>query len=65
MQVFVNGEAHNFEHRRLSDAVAEIVGCDTPVAIAVNEAFVPKSLYTETELNDGDRIEILAPMQGG
>lgn len=34
-------------------------------AIAVNEQFVPRAHYASTQLNEGDRIEILSPMQGG
>lgn len=35
------------------------------VATAVNGAFVPASVRSETSLEAGDEIEILAPMQGG
>ena len=35
------------------------------VAVAINNNFVPKSSYAQTELQDNDRIEIVAPMQGG
>ncbi len=35
------------------------------VAVALNEEFVPRSRHAETMLSDGDRIEIVAPMQGG
>jgi len=34
-------------------------------AVAINENFVPKGLYQQTRLQEGDRIEILVPMQGG
>ncbi len=34
-------------------------------AIALNEEFIPKSSYSTTSLQDGDRIEVLIPMQGG
>lgn len=35
------------------------------VAVAINNNFVPKSSYAQTELQDNDRVEIVAPMQGG
>ncbi len=35
------------------------------VAVAVNEQFVPRSQYAEHTLNAGDRIDVLAPVQGG
>lgn len=34
-------------------------------ALALNENFVPKSQYADTLVNENDRIEIVAPMQGG
>jgi len=34
-------------------------------AIALNEEFVPKSSYDSISLQDGDRVEVLIPMQGG
>ena len=36
-----------------------------PVAVALNGQFVPKSQYGETQLQSGDTLEIVAPMQGG
>ena len=35
------------------------------VATAVNGSFVPVSARVTHALNDGDRVEVLAPMQGG
>ena len=38
---------------------------DAKVATSVNEAFVPKQQRAEHALQDGDRVEIVAPRQGG
>jgi sulfur carrier protein len=35
------------------------------VATAVNGEFVPARARAATALQDGDRVEVLAPMQGG
>ncbi len=35
------------------------------VAVARNGAFVPRGAYANTNLEDGDELEIVAPMQGG
>lgn len=35
------------------------------VAVAINNNFVPKPSYAQTEIKDNDRVEIVAPMQGG
>lgn len=34
-------------------------------ALAINMEFIPRSVYTETTLKDGDKVEIVFPMQGG
>ena len=34
-------------------------------AIAINTIFVPRSSYTDTLLENGDRIDLVVPMQGG
>lgn len=38
---------------------------DAVIATAVNGEFVALDARSSTRLTDGDRIEILAPMQGG
>lgn len=53
----------------LSDAITEwenhglVHG--SAFAIAINTLFVPRSSYTETILKNGDRIDLVVPMQGG
>jgi sulfur carrier protein len=34
-------------------------------AVAVNTTFVPIAKYDETIIKEGDKIDILAPVQGG
>jgi sulfur carrier protein len=34
-------------------------------AVSLNRSFVPRFKHADTYLNDGDRIEIILPMQGG
>ena len=34
-------------------------------AVAINDTFVPRSDYNQRLLSEGDRIELLVPMQGG
>lgn len=36
-----------------------------PFAAAVNLRFVPKAQYPHTALQDGDQIELIAPVTGG
>lgn len=35
------------------------------VAVARNGEFVPRISYANTNLSDGDALEVVAPMQGG
>ena len=34
-------------------------------AVAINREITPKAQYADTQLKDGDRIEIVRPMGGG
>jgi sulfur carrier protein len=34
-------------------------------ACAVNNSFVPRQLWPERALNDGDRIDVVTPITGG
>jgi sulfur carrier protein len=64
----------NGKTRELPDAltVAELVADEVPelangrgVAVAVDAEVVPRSAWGETRLEDGQRVELLAAMQGG
>ncbi len=65
MRIEVNGEARMLAGPTLADALAELGWGEARVATALNGAFVPKSARAEATLKDGDRLEVLAPMQGG
>ena len=64
MNITLNGEARRTEAATLADLLAE-QGLDGKVATARNGDFVPAGLRATTPINDGDRIEVVAPMQGG
>jgi len=34
-------------------------------AIAINRQFIPRASYAARQLQDGDQIDIVTPMQGG
>lgn len=65
MRIIVNGDTREVAAPVLAEALAELGYADAVVATAVNEAFVPAAVRRQTVLADGDRLEILAPMQGG
>lgn len=65
MKIMVNGEPREIAATNLGEALAELgYGC-ARVATAVNESFVPAAARAGRPLADGDRLEILAPRQGG
>ncbi len=65
MNINVNGESHSVSAATLAEALIELGFGDAKVATAVNEGFVPVSMRADHALNEGDRLEVLAPMQGG
>lgn len=66
MQVYINGEAQNFnEAITLASLVEKFALNMRKVAIEVNMAIVPRSLYGQTLLCEGDKIEIVQFIGGG
>ncbi|MGE0629815.1 MAG: sulfur carrier protein ThiS [Hyphomicrobiaceae bacterium] len=65
MAVVVNGERMRTRASTLADLIAEAGYGDARLATAVNGDFVPARARATTKLADGDRIEIVAPRQGG
>ena len=65
MKVVVNGEARDVDAVSLASLLDALDYADAKVATALNGEFVPERAREETPVKDGDRIEILAPRQGG
>lgn len=65
MKIEVNGDMHEISAATVQDALAELGWGDARVATALNGEFLPKAARATTNLTDGDRLEVLAPMQGG
>ena len=66
MQIIINGEPKEFENEMNIMTLMEILGYEKDVgAVAVNMTFVASDKYEETMLQDGDEVEILAPVCGG
>lgn len=65
MWLEVNGERREVDAASLAEALEELGLADRLVATAVNEEFVPIAERSAIRLSEGDRIEIIAPMQGG
>lgn len=66
ISVSVNNEAKQCDPAQPLSNLLDHWGfqCDK-VAVAVNGDFVPRSRYGEYQLSGGDKVDVLAPVQGG
>ena len=66
MTISVNGELKIFETQTLTvQKLLEEMNFGSGIAVALNEEFVLRTTYKETNINEGDRLDILSPVQGG
>lgn len=65
MTLLLNGVPHEIAAKTLAEALAELGYGGRIAATALNGDFVPARKRAETSLSEGDRIEVVAPMQGG
>jgi sulfur carrier protein len=65
MKILVNGAWRDTRAVDLAAALRELGYGEAVVATALNGEFVPVGSRPGTHLSEGDRIEVLAPMQGG
>ena len=71
MQISVNGEPACLkglaepDERRLVRVLEELGYGGKKVAVAVNETFVPRGGWQTHRIEAGDRLDIVAPIQGG
>ncbi len=63
--ILVNGEPRDIAAATLAEALVALDYAEAVVATALNGEFVPKRKRGQTSLAEGDRIEIVAPRQGG
>ena len=65
MRIFLNDEVHDIDAGTLAAALEAMGFGGRKIATAVNGRFVAAPARPGTRLVDGDRIEVVAPMQGG
>ncbi len=65
MKIIVNAQLHEVTASTLGAALPELGFTSAAIATALNGSFVSKETRDTTSLTEGDRLEILAPMQGG
>ncbi|MEP2530746.1 sulfur carrier protein ThiS [Shimia sp.] len=65
MKIIVNAVPHEVTSRIMSVALSELGFTSNAMATALNGRFIPNMARETTALTEGDKLEILAPMQGG
>jgi sulfur carrier protein len=65
MRVTVNGERREIASRSVEALLSELEYEGTHFAIALNYDVLPRSRWSQTQLQAGDEIEIITPRQGG
>ena len=66
MKIVLNGEERDIGSARTIGELLAVAGYHgRRVAVEVNRAIVPRSAYTDRELVDGDRVEIVHAIGGG
>ena len=65
MKILVNGVLRETVATQLAATLEELGYAGRVVATALNGEFVTLEARERTPLRDGDRLEVLAPMQGG
>jgi sulfur carrier protein len=65
MRIIVNDEPREVAGRTLAEVLAELGYGGLVLATAVNGDFAPAGRRATLLRHEGDRVEVLAPMQGG
>lgn len=69
MRILVNGDERDVRDRLTVADLVRDEGLDDRrargVAVAIDAEVVPKSEWGETEIAEGQRVEVLSAMQGG
>ena len=63
--VKINGEEYDIAGRTLNEYILEAKYDSKRIAVERNGYIVPKSMYNETFLRDGDSIEVVSFVGGG
>ena len=66
MHLFINGEEKTFTSvRTLPELIDQLGMKGDRVAVELNREIVPRAVWNETRLQDGDRLEIVHFVGGG
>jgi sulfur carrier protein len=65
LNLIINGEKREIDATTLAGALRALDYGEAKIATALNGEFVPARSREAAPVKEGDRIEILAPRQGG
>jgi len=65
MKIIINGRSAEVAATALDRVLIELGYGEARVATAVNGAFVAREMRVKCTLNEGDRLEVVTPRQGG
>lgn len=65
MRVVVNQIEQELPESSTIKDVLALIAAKPPYAVAVNLQFVPKTKHAEHQLQEGDEVEVIAPVTGG
>jgi sulfur carrier protein len=67
IDIHLNGETTAVAAATLAELLASrsLPAKGRGIAVALNEAVVPRAKWSDTELKPGDRVEIVRPIVGG
>lgn len=64
--IFVNGvEKDGYDEKLLPDVLAEEGYQINRIAVEINGEIIPKTLFSETVVRGGDRLEVVSFVGGG
>ena len=61
----INGQEYDFAGRTVLAVITELGYEKTRIAVERNEEIVPKAMYEDTLLEDGDTVEVVSFVGGG
>lgn len=66
MNIYINGQAQTHDFGlTVHGLVEKLELANKRYALELNQAILPRSLYAQTLLNEGDQIEIIHAVGGG
>ncbi len=65
MRVYVNGEEREVEVRTVGELLAQLGAPEDGVAVAMDNAVIPRSRRADTALHEGARVEVIRAVGGG